>query len=562
MVRAVSDGFLRRQDPLRGPRPSRRWVGLDLGSRAIKLVEIEQTPAGPRLFKSFIQELPQPAGDQPVDKVGWLQSAIKEFSARDVHVSISGPEVAVRRVHMPLMSKRELAEAVKWQVKEQVPFSVQDAVLDVRQIGEVWEKDIKKQDVLVAAASSRCVEELISILERSGIKPASLVPVECATWRCVSTLLPETQKGSVVVVELGQDKTTLSVAKDGQLRLVRDVPVGCSTMTEALMGVVTAEQGDVTIDRARAEALTRRYGILSEETQGATDDGVPLFHLASLMRPVLERLLIELSRVFDFYKVQVDEAGVSRVLLCGAGANVKHLQAFLAEGLGVTVEVFNPLVRMEQHTQPFDAERIAEDGPRLAAAIGLALDHGHSLNLLPPRLRAGRWVLAQGVWLSAAKGLGAAALAVMLVLGVAVAVLQVKIRQQQRTWEQLEPAYRSIVASVTTCQQLARRADEMDRWFQQQPLWEGLLKEMAALLPPVVELDEILVDPEADPSQAMAVHLKGRVVSAGGTEEGSLAKFVDALERSPFFAQVELASSETHSGEAGQSTFTIDAVLE
>ena len=191
--------------------PSKRLVGLDLGSHTIKLAEVEQTATGIRLVKSLIQELPVIKSGQSVDRAGWLASALKEFDAREVHVSISGPEAAIRRVHMPLMSKRELPEAVKWQIKEQISFPIQEAMLDFRVMGEVWDKDIKKQDVLVAAASKAVLEELIGLVERSGARVASLEPTQCALWRCVTALIPEAKQGSVAVIEIGASETEVTI---------------------------------------------------------------------------------------------------------------------------------------------------------------------------------------------------------------------------------------------------------------------------------------------------------------------------------------------------------------
>ena len=98
-------------------RKSARWVGLDVGSHAIKLVELEQTPAGLRVLKTLVQDLPRSASGQGVDRVGWLQSALKEFPSKALAAAIGGPDVAIRRIHLPLMSAKELPEAVRWQAK-------------------------------------------------------------------------------------------------------------------------------------------------------------------------------------------------------------------------------------------------------------------------------------------------------------------------------------------------------------------------------------------------------------------------------------------------------------
>ena len=441
-ARQAGVSVLREAMRARGGRVPQRWVGLDIGTRSLKLVELESTPTGVRLLKSLIQELPVAAEGQAVDRVGWLQSALKEFPAAEIHVSVGGPEVALRRVTVPLMSKAELPEAVKWQVKDQLPFPIQDALLDFRVTGEVWEKDIKKQDVLVTAAARSFIQGLIEAVERAGARVASISPNHAALWAGVAALVPDIARGSAALVELGAGKTEVTIVKDGSIRLVRDLAMGSESLTEALVGVVVSEQGQLTIDRSRAETLKRLYGVLTETADGTTEDGVPLFHLSSLMRPVLEQLLTELSRVFSFYKVQMDETGVSRLLLCGGGATLKQLQSYLADGLGMTVEVFNPLVRIGERAQPLEPEQIAEGGPRLGIAVGLALEHGQGLNLLPLDVQRSRaTAVNRGIWKRVGMWVAASAAAMYLGLQLSSAGLSGRIAQQRRVWQRLAPSY-------------------------------------------------------------------------------------------------------------------------
>ena len=540
------------------------WVGVDLGSRAIKVVELERGPSGWRLVKHLIQELPVPSDGQPVDRAGWLQSALKEFDARELQVSISGPEVAIRRVRVPPMSKRELPEAARWQVKDQVSFPVQDAVLDVEVVGEVWDKDLKKQDLLVGMASKAAVQELLAVVERAGVRVMSVSPSPYALWRCASTLAPEARQGSVAVVEMGDSKTQVSIGKDGAIRLVRDLPIGGAVVTEALVGVVASEGGEVTIDRAKAQLLTRRYGVLAQPPEGATEEGVPLFHLSSLMRPVLERLLTELSRVLDFYRVQIDDAGVSRVLLCGGGANLKQLQAFLAEGLGLPVEMLNPLIHIAHDAQPLEPAQLAEFGPRLAVALGAAIDHGQGVNLLRREGHAALPlpVLSRETGLRAAKALAGAALVLYLGLQLVAGVLQWQVRARERLWAQAEPAYTQYLGITASRSTLESVMDRLQRFLDHEPVWDGIFKELSRLMPPALQLEALEVELGSDGSAAApSIHLKGRAGSGTTTGDGSIAKLIEAMGLSIFFSNVKLVSSELHSSATSRASFDIEATL-
>ena len=541
-----------------------RWAGLDVGSRSIKLVEVEQTPTGLRLLRALIQELPVSVEGQAVDRLGWLQSALKEVSARTIHVALGGPEVVVRRIHMPLMPERELHEAVRWQIKDQLPFPIQEAVIDFRVMGQVWEKDIKKQDLLLAAAPARALRELIEIVERSGAQVASLNPTPCAVWSCVAALMPEMQQGSVVLIELGARTTHVIIVKDGAICVVRDLPLGSENMTASLVGIVASEQGDVTIDLSKAEALKRQYGVMLEAAEGRTKDGIPLFHLASLMRPVLEQLLTEISRFLDFYKVQLEQGGVSRVLLCGGGAGLKSLQTFLADGLGVPVEVFNPLLRIPDRVERLEPEQIAEGGPRLAVALGAALEHGRGLDVLPVEVkRARRAVRARRFWTTAARGMGAAALILYLGLQMALGLLQFQLHRQQRVWKHAEPAYRHGMLTAFTRVKLGTTVEQAQQFLDEQPVWDGILKELGELMPPALELDELALFPEGEgASGSMRFRLTGQVAATVAAGGGRVAQFLEALERSPFFQDVKLVSSEMRSGDNEKGRFHVEGFLE
>ena len=564
------------------PWPSRphvqRWVGLDLGSHAIKLAEVEQTATGYRLIKTLIQDLswgpdaasgarPEShpaAAPRPLDFAGWLQAALKEFAADELHVSLSGPEVALRRVHLPLMSRRELLEAARWQLKDQISFPVQEAVVDVQLLGEVWDKDIKKQDVLVAAASRAAVDGAVQLVEQAGGRVASVTPAPLALWRSVETFLPEARHGSVAVLEIGGTSTQITIAHQGRIRLVRDLGIGSATVTEALVGMVASEQGEVSIDLAKAEALKRRYGVVKETAEGTTDEGVPLFHLSALMRPVLEQLVTEVSRALDFYRVEMEEAGVGRILLCGGGSNVKQLRAFLADGLGVKVELWNPLPRIPDRVQALEPEQVTEHGPRLAVALGLALEHGQTMRLITPRPRQRaaelpRLQLPAGSWRMAAASVGGMLAAAFLWMLGTLGVLQLRLNAEQRRWRAVEPAHAAGQQAAQAVAAAEAALSQVEAFRAREPVWDGVLKELGRLMPSTVELTELAVS--ADGAGDGRVHVKGRV-TLGGRPERVLGQLVDGLNQSAFFSSVELAGSEIHTTGTAGATYELDGRLE
>ncbi len=540
------------------------WVGLDLGSTSIKVAAIEQTSTGPRLIKYLIQALPVAQEAQAVDRVGWLQTTLNDIGANEVHVTLSGSDVIVRRLMLPLMSVKERLEAVKWQLKDELPFPLDHVALDVQVLGEVWDKDVKKHDVLVAITTDERVREMLALVERAGAKVLSVTPSLTALCRCVTALVPDASTGSLAVLELGATRTHVMLLKEGRLRMSRELPVGSAHLTDALVGVVTCERGEVTIDHLAAESLKRRYGVLGEQSDGVTEDGVPLFHLASLMRPVLEQFATELSRFIDFYKVQMNEAGVSRVLVCGGGALVKSLPAFLAETVGVTVELFNPLMRLPDRALALEPEQVEHDGPRLAVALGAALEHGQGMRLLPAEVRQAREAAtAHRTWQLGARVLAAVVLATSMLLQGLVLSQSARVRAREAAWARIKPDAERCRAVMSQGKVLETSISLMERFAHEQPVWAGVLKEMSALTPPAIQLDELTVGQEAgkEATPAYRFHVRASLIEHTD-DQGSIAQWVDALEQSIFFADVQLADSQVHSTDSSQTMIELAGRLE
>jgi len=260
----------------------------------------------------------------------------------------------------------------------------------------------------------------------------------------------------------------------------------------------------------------------------------------------------------------MEQGGISSVLLCGGGANLKQLQPLLAEGLGLPVEVFNPLVRITDRVQRIEPEQVAEAGPRLAVAIGAALEHGQRLNLLPARPRAAALpAVPRRVWMRAAQTLAGVAVVLYAGLWGLVGVTEWQLRGQRAAWAKVEPTYTTALKVIASSKALQGSINQGQQFLEQQPIWEGLFKELGEVMPANLELVELSLshDAEAVPGSPLRVVLRGRVAPGSSGAQGSISQFVEALEQSMFFERVQLVSSELHTG-AGATTFEIEGILE
>ena len=154
----------------------REVAGLDIGSSAIKLVEIRETRQGYQL-KNVGESLLQP--EAIVDKVIRDQDAVIDalsslidnlrFKTKNVVISISGNSVIIKKVSLPVMNDDELREAIPWELKQFIPQNIEDINYDFQILP--GEDSDGTMEVLIAAAKKDLTNGYVQIVNEVGLNP-------------------------------------------------------------------------------------------------------------------------------------------------------------------------------------------------------------------------------------------------------------------------------------------------------------------------------------------------------------------------------------------------------
>ena len=136
------------------PTPKKnQLVGLDIGSHAIKLVEIEDTKKG-RVLKNFgIIGLPQDAiVEGAIKEMEIVSSAIKtlyknlKVKNKNVVTSISGYSVIVKKISIQKRGEAELDASIQDEAEQYIPFDINDVNLDYEILSPPGEEGAEKKE--------------------------------------------------------------------------------------------------------------------------------------------------------------------------------------------------------------------------------------------------------------------------------------------------------------------------------------------------------------------------------------------------------------------------------
>src|SRR5271154_6289267 len=121
---------------------SKNLVGLDIGSSAVKAVELRKKGNTYELVNMGIEPLGQ---DTVVD--GAIMDALSVSSAiekiftdnhiktRNVATSVSGHSVIVKRITVAANSDQELSSAIPYEAQQHIPFDMADVNLSYQSLG-------------------------------------------------------------------------------------------------------------------------------------------------------------------------------------------------------------------------------------------------------------------------------------------------------------------------------------------------------------------------------------------------------------------------------------------
>ena len=154
-------------------------VGLDIGSSAVKAVELKPAGKGYKVVAFGTEPVPPDSivdgaiidGAAVADAIRRLFEN-KAFKTKDVAASLSGNAVIVKKITLPVMTEAELAESIYWEAEQYIPFDIQDVNLDYQILDAGTGADGKgTMDVLLVAAKKEKIADYTGVIAQAGRTP-------------------------------------------------------------------------------------------------------------------------------------------------------------------------------------------------------------------------------------------------------------------------------------------------------------------------------------------------------------------------------------------------------
>jgi type IV pilus assembly protein PilM len=375
--------------------------GIDIGRCALKALRCrldgDSVVADGFDYIEYPKLLTQPEADAPQ----LVKEALDQFLLRNtlkgdkVAISVPGESGLARYFKPPPVDVKKIADIVKYEARQQIPFALEDVIWDFQRMAGGQEVDgfaldteiglfaMKKEAVAKQMAPYNTANIEIDIIQLAPIAIYNYIAHDVAKELAEGEeYSSESPPPSLVVLSIGTDTTDL-VVTNGYRVWQRNIPLGGNHFTKQL-------SKELKLTFAKAEHLKRN--------PKQAEDPKAIFQA---MRPVFADMVTEVQRSIGFFQSLDRKAKISSVVMLGNTVKLPGLVQYLSKHLGydvIEIDSFNKLGGSTVVTAPSFKDNVLA----FSTCYGLCLQGltkaKLSTNLLPREILTQRLIRAKKPW--------------------------------------------------------------------------------------------------------------------------------------------------------------------
>ncbi|MDP2638853.1 MAG: type IV pilus assembly protein PilM [Candidatus Azambacteria bacterium] len=341
---------------------SNNYLGVDIGTLSIKIVEISNEGGRPKLenyavltnYDLMLEDLSNEttSGKQKIfggKAVLMLKRLLEagEAKSREVNMSVPIFSSFLTVMELPQMSESEIANAIPFEAKKYIPVPLDNVVIDWSLIGV---SDDKKSLVLLVAIPKDLISEYVNIAKETGLKLSTL---ELETVSAARALIGN-DPVPTVLMDVGSRDTTISVVDGGFLRISHSIETSGEDLTQALAK-------GLNINWRRAEDIKKENGLKIMDNNS---------QITSILSPLLDNIINATQKIIDTHFSKTKKK-VEKLVIYGGVSKMPGFADYFHERLKLDTIIGNPFSRISYPEKLKPA--IDEIGHEFTIALGLAL---------------------------------------------------------------------------------------------------------------------------------------------------------------------------------------------
>jgi len=353
-------------------------TGIDIGNSNIKLVKFNKKKDGYHLENFGIMPLPVGLIDRgeiaDSDELSARLKALvksEKLKGRKVATALSGDQVVIKKISLPVMSQEELEETIMKEADQYLPFTLDECNLDYHIIKQPTDEEIKnyidnppegdeedegpQMELFLVAIHKEKVESMTTVFRNAGLDLAILDVNIFTLENCFEVNYGMRDNEVTALVDIGSTVTGVNILVNKMSAFTKDIPIAGNFFTEKIAS-------DLKVDFEEANKL--KFGIMHD---GSDNEEV----IKSVLEGINE-FTTELEGALEYFST-AENLTVDKIYFAGGGLGLQGIEKILGDKLNVAVDIIDPFKNVVINNKVFDPQYIRVYAPISAVATGLAL---------------------------------------------------------------------------------------------------------------------------------------------------------------------------------------------
>lgn len=285
---------------------SNHIIALDFGTKCIKIIYGKKTGSGATIFEYGIYDVPDVffsnkgiMDEDYISKVLTDFLSIRKIKSKNVSLGIKGHDIIIRHLQMPVMSDKQLKQAVKYELQQYLTMDLSDYSVGSKKLSEIICNGKRTMDVLLVAAPMKKINDYLNLITKVGLR-VKLIDIFANSITAFFKSDEKAIKDSLALLDIGFSSSSIILIEGSKLFFQKEINIGSKHILESL------------------------------------DDKFSLCKEA-----VLNTLAEEILRILDFYTSHHPSKKINCLYLYGGGSNILNIVDSIRNLINIETKLFD-----------------------------------------------------------------------------------------------------------------------------------------------------------------------------------------------------------------------------
>ncbi|HNY12555.1 MAG TPA: pilus assembly protein PilM [Candidatus Wallbacteria bacterium] len=324
-------------------------LGIDIGAATIKVAEGTVSGGIVSFSKVAVVNVfgAEASGNERTAELIRQLIADSGITSKKTVFVLNGSNVIVRQMDFPKMPVESLEKTIRFELKKEITYLIDDCFFDYKIIKEFDEKNEsgisqKKIKVVVAAVETRHIYNFNEIARIAGLEVIGIAPAVLAVYSFAKRtgILSDLDSEQVAMfLDFGNSQMTVNFVSKSGLKFSKDINMGGSTLTTVIK---TMYPGSQNMTLQEAEEKKFEIGIISQEEVDNLDDSLPNSNLHKVLNVSFKKLFQRVRLSTGYFSAHFQDSTVTtqslkKIVLYGGNSEIPGVLEFFMDSYDASV---------------------------------------------------------------------------------------------------------------------------------------------------------------------------------------------------------------------------------